>query len=361
MKNDNQLRKEEGLPEVAQDNHQRKPMIIILVGLMIVIFSSMYFFTRTDRKLQKPIEDNYSVQTDLPIASNRAVPATDKNIATTQAPPSFDPKVMQQQVALIEEKQKELQQRLSAPLMLVNGTQTTSATNTLPATQSMSRDANTQFMNQVSAQNSNVAMATLMGPLNFIIAEGSFIHAILEPATNSDLPGNLRAVVSEPVYSEDGTRVLVPQGSRLVGQYKSGMLQGQSRIFVVWTRAITPDGISVQLGSPGIDSIGVAGMGADEIDRHFWERFGTASLLSLLGAGAADLGVNGQDVNNSAATYRTAIANSFAQSAEQSLQQENMIAPTLKTYQGKPIMVFVAHDLNFQQAMAKAQPKMNVF
>ena len=203
--------------------------------------------------------------------------------------------------------------------------------------------------------------ATTIGSLNTVIAEGSLIHAILESATNSDLPGYLRASVSEPVYSEDGTRILVPSGSRLIGQYKSGMLQGQSRIFVVWTRLITPNGVSLQLGSPGVDSLGVAGMGADEINRHFWEKFGTATLLSLIGAGAANVGVNGNAQDNSASAYRSAVASSFAQSAEQSLQQESMIAPTLKTYQGKPIMVFVARDLQFSNAMKQIKTKMNVF
>jgi len=130
---------------------------------------------------------------------------------------------------------------------------------------------------------------------------------------------------------------------------------------VVWTRLITPNGISLQLGSPGVDSLGVSGMGADEIDRHFWERFGTASLLSLIGAGAANVGVNGQDQNNSSSMYREAVASSFAQSADQSLQQESRIASTLKTYQGKPIMVFVAKDLHFESISKINNSKINIF
>jgi type IV secretion system protein VirB10 len=139
------------------------------------------------------------------------------------------------------------------------------------------------------------------------------------------------------------------------------MLQGQSRIFMVWTRLITPSGISIQLGSPGVDSLGVAGIGADEVNRHFWERFGTGSLLSIIGAGAANVGVSAADQENSASAYRTAVANSFAQSANQTLQQNNKIPPTLTINQGKPIIVFVAKDLNFQSAMQQAIPRVNVF
>jgi type IV secretion system protein VirB10 len=102
-------------------------------------------------------------------------------------------------------------------------------------------------------------------------------------------------------------------------------------------------------------------MAADEIDRHFWERFGTASLLSLIGAGAANVGVNGQDQNNSSSMYREAVASSFAQSADQSLQQDSRTAPTLKTYQGKPIMVFVAKDLHFEAISKHINSKINIF
>jgi type IV secretion system protein VirB10 len=216
-------------------------------------------------------------------------------------------------------------------------------------------------MQQTAAQTTEESSAISLGPLSTLIAEGSLIHATLESATNSDLPGYLRASVSEPVYSEDGTQVLVPVGSRLIGQYKSGMLQGQARIFIVWRRLITPNGLSVNLGSAGVDRLGVAGIGADEIDRHFWQRFGTAALLSILGAATANMGVTGVDQQNSASAYREAVSNSFAQSANQSLQQQSTIAPTLKTYQGKPIMVFVAKDLHFANAMQHSQPNINVF
>jgi type IV secretion system protein VirB10 len=203
--------------------------------------------------------------------------------------------------------------------------------------------------------------AAPIGSLSYIIAEGSLIHATLETATNSDLPGSVRAIVSDPSYSEDGTHVLIPQGSRLIGQYKSGMSQGQSRIFMVWTRLITPSGISIQLGSPGVDALGMAGVGADEINRHFWQRFGTGSLLSIIGAGAANAGVSPGDQDNSVSAYRTAVANSFAQSANQTLQEDSKIPPTLVTYQGKPIIVFVAKDLNFQNAILKTVSHLNVF
>src|SRR5690606_9960025 len=99
------------------------------------------------------------------------------------------------------------------------------------------------------------------------------------------------------------------------------------RIFIVWTRLITPQN-SLPLSSPGIDALGAAGMRADHIDRHFWQMFGSASLLSLIGAGSSHIGVHSNDQSNSASAYRQAIAQSFSQSANSTLK-ESILPPTL--------------------------------
>ena len=356
--------KNDGLPDIAQKLRDRKPLVLIPVSIIIATLFTMCFHSKPKVKPQPAFEETYTPQ-----AQNAGEAKVDHPLFI-KTPVSAEPKqtsqvtkeVMQAQILLLQEKQKELQQRLTAPLMLVNDKAADKAVDEVshPARQ-QSNDPNTQFMNQVSAQNPDTVNATKIESLSFTVIEGTLIHATLESATDSDLPGYLRAIVSETIFSEDGSQALIPPGSILIGQYKSGIAQGQSRIFIVWTRLITPDGVSVNLGSPGVDNLGVAGMGADEIDRHFFQRFGTASLLSMIGAGAANNGVSSSDQANSAAAYRAAVANSFAQSAGQSLQQEAMIAPTLKTYQGKPIIVFVAHDINFAGVIKKLNPKINVF
>ncbi len=363
MKKDN-LENEDGLPEVAQRLREKKPVVFVMLGIVLLFCFSMQFYNKSKNKIVQPLEETYTVQQSgvaeavKPLVqSSLTSEASPTNTATPASQPNAE--LIQQQIALIQAKQNELQQRLAAPLMLVNNAQSNKTETSTQASIS-STDRNTQFLNQSSAQTTETVTATTIVPLNSIIAEGSLIHAILESATNSDLPGNVRAIVSEPSYSEDGTQVLIPRGSRLMGLYKSGMLQGQSRIFLVWTRLITPSGVSIQIGSPGTDSLGVAGLGADEIDRHFWERFGTASLLSIIGTGAANAGATAADQENSVSAYRTAMANSFAQSANQSLQEDSRIPPTLTTHQGKPIMVFVAKDLNFQK-IVQGDKKINVW
>jgi len=336
-----------GLPEVAQNKNKKNPLVLVILAVFLIIVLSMYFHTKSIKNNVQPVDENYTV----PKYSANEKPILKESVSEDQKDKKQSEEVSEKQIAFILQKQKELQERLSAPLMVVSNNQDNKTTTANSTTGVTSSDPNTQFMNQISAQHSDTMTATTIAPLNAIIAEGSLIHAVLESASNSDLPGYLRAIVNEPCYSEDGSRVLIPRGTRLIGQYKSGMLQGQSRIFIVWTRLITPAGISLNLGSPGVDTLGIAGMGPDEIDRHFWERFGTASLLAIIGAGAANVGVSGSDEYNSSSAYRSAMANSFAQSANQSLQQESNIAPTLKSYQGKAIIVFVAHDLNFQNVM----------
>jgi type IV secretion system protein VirB10 len=357
--NDNKVT---GQPVIAEQVRHNKIAIIAVVAVLVVMLVVYVLLMTSHKEVTHVVEDSYSVNTgstsSLKVTQAGSLPAGHDSSQVSQQPNKEEVEVKLQ---VLQEKQQELKQRLTAPLMLVNNA---GEEKDKPATQS-ERDKdgnpNTQFLQNVAGKEVQSSAATVMGSLNTVIAQGTLIHATLESATNSDLPGALRAIVAEPTYSEDGSRVLIPRGSRLIGEYKSGMVQWQSRIFVVWSRLITPDGVSVNLGSGGVDSLGVSGMAADYRDRHFWERFGTATLLSLIGAGASTVGVTSNDQDNSASAYRSAVANSFAQSANQSVQQTGAIPPTLMTIQGKPIMVFVAKDLQFAMALKETQSSINVF
>jgi type IV secretion system protein VirB10 len=141
--------------------------------------------------------------------------------------------------------------------------------------------------------------------------------------------------VSSDVRSFDGSRVLVPRSSRLIGQYKSGVANGQTRAYVMWTRLIRPDGVSVALASPAVDATGQTGL-TGSVDTHFMKRFGSALLLSIVGT-ASTLSSGG-----------SALVLSGGQSAASvAAQQNGQIPPTIKVRQGKPIRVFTAKDLDF--------------
>ena len=120
-----------------------------------------------------------------------------------------------------------------------------------------------------------------------MVLQGAVIPGVLETAIQSDLPGMVRAVMSRDVWSFDGRRVLLPAGTRLVGEYSSAIARGQSRVFIIWKRAIRPDGLSIALDSFGTDPLGRSGL-KGRVNRHLLERFGAAAVLTLVG-GASEL------------------------------------------------------------------------
>lgn len=176
-----------------------------------------------------------------------------------------------------------------------------------------------------------------------IAPQGTIIPAVLETGINSDLPGFVRAIVGRDVRGYDGTIVLIPRGTRLIGQYRNGVAIGQSRAFVVWSRLITPAGLSLDIESPGTDSVGQSGV-TGETHTHFFRRFGNAILLSVLNAAL-------QAAANSTGSGATSIViGSQAQAtnvATLALQKEIDIPPTVIVHPGTPIQVFVARDLDF--------------
>lgn len=185
------------------------------------------------------------------------------------------------------------------------------------------------------AGGTDVAKATRMKNPSHTVSQGTLIPAVLETALNSDLPGYVRAVVSSDIRSFDGSRVLVPRSSRLIGQYKSGVASGQTRAYVMWTRLIRPDGVSVALASPAVDETGQTGL-TGKVDSHFMKRFGSAMLLSVVGA-ASTVGSGGSAL----------IVSGGQSAASVAAQQNGQIPPTIKVRQGQPIRVFTAKDLDF--------------
>ena len=206
-------------------------------------------------------------------------------------------------------------------------------------------DANSKFLNANTGID-NVKASFLSYPEETVPA-GELVSATLETAINSELPGMVRAITSRDIYSFKGQNRLIPKGSTVIGQFSSQVVQGQSRVLVIWNRLMMPNGTMVALNSPGTDSLGRSGQGANSVDRHFMERFGSSALLSVLGLYAATGGVNTQDQMNSISQYRQALSASFQNAAQQTLQKDMQIAPTLHIHQGSNINIFVSRDLSF--------------
>ena len=192
------------------------------------------------------------------------------------------------------------------------------------------------FASRIGGVGGGPAQATAMTNPATTVTQGTLIPAILETAIDTDVPGYVRAVVSQDVRSFNGKSVLVPRSSRLIGQYQSGVQGGQKRAYVVWTRLIRPDGASVNLQSPAIGFDGTTGL-PGEVSSKFFKRFGSAMLLSVIG-GLSAVGSGGASV---------VIGGASQSAAGIAAQQDSQIGPTIRVRQGEPIRVFTARDLDF--------------
>lgn len=171
------------------------------------------------------------------------------------------------------------------------------------------------------------------------VAQGTLIPAVLETALDSTRPGHVRAMVTRDVTGADGSRVLIPRGTRLFGDYEADLKPGQNRAFVQWTQLVRPDGVSIAIDSPAADRLGRAGI-QGRVDSHFLERFGTALLQSTmnLGFGWAGRSIGG---DNPVIVALPGSAQGGGAAAGGQVQ------PTLRVEAGATVTVFVARDLDF--------------
>ncbi len=195
--------------------------------------------------------------------------------------------------------------------------------------------------------------ASVLQNPDMVITEGTMIPCTLQTAIDSQLPGLVTCVVPIDIRGSTGNVVLLDRGTKIVGQMENGLLQGQNRVFVDWTRAETPDHVIVTLDSPGSDELGRAGL-PGEVDNHFWDRFGGALMLTLVQGGlqAGTLAAAGNGNSNStsqqAALGFVYAAQSNGQSvANTALANSINIPPTLTKNQGDTVSLIVAHDLDF--------------
>ncbi|HEX7948199.1 MAG TPA: type IV secretion system protein VirB10, partial [Phenylobacterium sp.] len=191
------------------------------------------------------------------------------------------------------------------------------------------------------------ASAHDIGDRNFLILAGATIPCVLQTAIDTTTAGYVTCLIDRDVYSDNGAVVLLEKGTRVLGEYRSGMRQGQNRIFVLWNRAVTPNGIAIALASPASDALGRAGFGG-ALDTHFWDRFGAALLLSVVGDASSAL-IDGAD--------RTATVRLPSDAAGLAVQQGGDIAPTLRKPQGSEVAIQVAQDFDFSGVYGlKARP-----
>lgn len=200
--------------------------------------------------------------------------------------------------------------------------------------------------------------AGTLGNRDFIVAMGTSIPCVLETALASDQPGFTSCVINRDVLSDNGRVVLMEKGTQVVGEYRGGLQRGQKRLFVLWNRAKTPKGVIVTLASPATDALGRAGVDG-YVDTHWWERFGSALLLSIVGDATSYASSQLQDSDVDAQNTTSAGQQAAAIAVEQSIN----IPPTLNKHQGEQVSIFVARDLDFSgiYRLRVTEPRNRIF
>ncbi len=186
----------------------------------------------------------------------------------------------------------------------------------------------------------------------FELRAGFVIPGVMITGVSSELPGQIEGQVAQNVFdTATGGFLLIPQGSRLVGSYQSNAAYGQARVLIAWQRVVFPDGKTLDLGAmPGADSAGYAGF-SGQVNNHYARVFGSAVMLSLIGAGA-EVGSPQTSTLGQTTTVSQAMSQQLAQqlgaTATQMIQKNLSIAPTLKIRPGYRFNVVVTKDLVFQ-------------
>ena len=202
--------------------------------------------------------------------------------------------------------------------------------------------SNEQFIQEASTQSYDTVRATRIANPSRTVVQGTTLNAVLETAVSTELPGVIRAVVTDDVMSYDGMNVLLPRGTRLIGSYNSDVSVIQDRVQMAWNRAVTPEGVSVELGGYGSDALGMSGQ-SGQVDTRFRQRFGSAALVSLIGAGP-DVVIQ-QDTRGDAADAMQDVGDDMA-SATQGVMGDYLNAgPVIYIDQGTYLTVFVNRDL----------------
>jgi type IV secretion system protein VirB10 len=202
----------------------------------------------------------------------------------------------------------------------------------------------------------NVSSARFINKPGALLVRGTYIRCVLETRIITDVPGFTSCVVTEPIYSINGRSLLLPKGSKISGTYRSGA--SSPRVSVIWDRITTPNGIDVNMSSPGIDNLGGAGHPGD-YNAHWGSRISSALLISLISDAfkyaAAEHGPETTTITDSGlavqSPYESATARTMERLANQALDGSR--PPTVTINQGTVVNVYVAKDVDFSGVLAQ--------
>lgn len=354
------------------DLNTKKPNFI---GMIFLLFGILFLgFLLYSENFSDPVSDNNADEfTTSPFKVKEIVEKAEKAeppkiiviepevIAPPQPKPEPVPYIIPTiaPVAVIPEVKKEvcdtvcqqriddLNKRLQSPSVIMDGSGSTADNHDENQPNNTAPSAGTGGQNsflKVASVTKDLIKATINRRIDALIPQGTMINGILETAINSDLPGQVRAITTDDVWSFDGRRILIPQGTSVIGEYKTGIEHGQSRVLIIWTRLLRSDGVSIALNSYGTDNLGMSGL-TGYVDEHYIQRFGSAILLSMVSAGAKYL--DGSSFGGTPAADE--LSKTTQSLAKMALADSLDIPPTITVNQGALISIFVRQDLDFSE------------
>lgn len=213
-----------------------------------------------------------------------------------------------------------------------------------------------QSAGTIQAQLKDTAQAAFLNRRDTLLQRGTYIRCVLETRVVSDHAGFTSCIVTESVYSTTGQTLLLPKGSKVFGSYSGAMTD---RVQVIWDRVTTPNGVDVQMSSPGVDGLGGAGHPGD-LDNHWAQKLSSALLISLVadsfkwaaaehGPRDYEVGANGTIVST---PYESATARTMERMSNEVLNQQLNRKPTVTINQGTLVNVYVAKDVDFSAVVA---------
>ena len=188
--------------------------------------------------------------------------------------------------------------------------------------------------------------ARLLPHPDMMVTMGTMIPCTLQTAIDSQLAGFVKCVLPQDVRSTTGNVVLLDRGTIVVGEIGRGLVQGQDRVFVLWDRAETPNHAVIELSSPGTDELGRSGL-PGRVNNHWWERFGSAILLSVIQGGLQTGSALAANSGSGGGTFFNSFQSNGTNMSDTALQATINIPPTLEKNQGDNVAIFVAKDLDF--------------
>ncbi|CUW45607.1 type IV secretion system protein VirB10 [Brucella vulpis] len=350
---------ERGLPTVNENSsgRTRKVLLILFVAGFIVMLLLLLVFYMRGNKEDAHHSDRTMVQTSTVPMRTFKLPPAPPPPAPPPAPamPIAEPAAAALSLPPLPDntpaKDDVLDKSASALMVVTKSSGDTDAQPSSASIQALldSKKDTRQDAGSLGAllhgTQTDARKASILRNRDFLLAKGSIINCALQTRLDSTVPGMAACVVTRNMYSDNGKVLLIERGSTVSGEYDANVKQGMARIYVLWTRVKTPNGVVIDLDSPGADPLGGAGL-PGYIDTHFWKRFSGALMLSTIetlgryatqkvgGSSSNQINLNtgGESTSNLAST---------------ALKDTINIPPTLYKNQGEEIGIYIARDLDF--------------